>query len=91
MKLVIHEAAGIGERNGAENLAIRIQGSVEDYAKRVLEFLEVAREEKRKKKKGEIKWKVSAGVFFPAKEKEEAEKSEGRETGEPIELYPQGD
>ena len=75
MKLVIHEAAGIGERNGAENLAIRIQGSGEDYAKRVLEFLEVAREEKRKKKKGENKWKVSAGVFYPAKEKEEAEKS----------------
>ena len=76
-----------------ENLANTIQGSGEDYAKRVLEFLEVAREEKRKKKKGEnekIKWNVSAGVFFPAKEKEETEKSEGREEGETIELYPQG-
>ena len=70
MKLVIHEAAGIGERNGAENLAIRIQGSGEDYAKRVLEFLEVAREEKRKKKK--------KGVFVPTKEKEGTEKSKAR-------------
>ena len=30
MKLVIHEAAGIGEREGVENLAIPIQGSGED-------------------------------------------------------------
>ena len=54
-----------------------------------MEFLEAAREEKRKKKKGEIEWNVSAGVFIPAKEKEGAEKSEGREAGEPLELYPQ--
>ena len=33
---------------------------------------------------------MSAGVFSPAKEKEETEKSKGREEGEPIELYPQG-
>ena len=33
---------------------------------------------------------MSAGVFSPAKEKEETEKSEGREEGEPVELYPQG-
>ena len=70
MKLVIHEAAGIGEREGAENLAITIKGSGEDYAKRVLDFLEVAREEKRKNQKEEnekTKWNVSAGVFSPAK------------------------
>ena len=48
MKNVIHAAAGIGERKGAENLAIVIKGSGEDYARRVLEILEVAREEKRK-------------------------------------------
>ena len=29
-------------------------------------------------------------VFSPAKEKEETDKSEGMEVGEPIELYPQG-
>ena len=33
---------------------------------------------------------MSAEVFSPAKEKEETEKSEGREEGEPVELYPQG-
>ena len=33
---------------------------------------------------------VSAKVFSPAEEKEETEKSEGREEGEPIELYLQG-
>ena len=31
---------------------------------------------------------IHEAVFFPAKEKEEAEKSEGSEAGEPIELYP---
>ena len=43
-KNVIHEAAGIREREGAENLAIIVKGSGEDYARKVLEFLEVARE-----------------------------------------------
>ena len=60
---------------------------------RVLEFLAIAREEKRRKEKEEnekTKWSVSTGVFSPAKEKEETEKSKGREEGAPIELYPQG-
>ena len=33
---------------------------------------------------------MSAEVFYPAKEKEETEKSEGRKEGETIELYPKG-
>ena len=33
---------------------------------------------------------MSARVFTPAKEKEETEKSEGREEGKPVESYPQG-
>ena len=33
---------------------------------------------------------MSARVFSPAKGKEETEKSEGREEGELMELYPQG-
>ena len=77
MKNVIHEAAGIGEREGAENLAIVIKGSGEDYARRVLKFLEVAREEKRRKEKEEndkTKWKVFERVFSPAGGKEETEK-----------------
>ena len=93
IKFVIHVAAGIGEREGVENLAITIKGSGEDYARRVLDFLEVAREEKRRKEKEEnevTKWNLSAGVFSPAKEKEETKKSKGREEGGPIELYPQG-
>ena len=53
MNNFIHEAAGIGEREGGENLAIVIKGSGEDNARRVLEFLEVAREEKRRKEKEE--------------------------------------
>ena len=93
IKFVINAVAGIGERGGAETLAITIKGSDEDYANRVLDFLEVAREEKRRKEKEEnekTKWNMSAGVFSPAKEKEETEKSKGREEGEPIKLYPQG-
>ena len=93
MKNIIHEAAGIGEREGAENLAIVIKGSGEDYARKVLEFLEVARGEKRRKEKEEkdkTKWNMSARAFSPAREKEETEKNEGREEGELIELYPQG-
>ena len=77
MKNIIHEAAGIGEREGAENLAIVIKGSGEDYARKVLEFLEVARREKRRKEKEEkdkTKWNVSARAFSPAREKEETEK-----------------
>ena len=33
---------------------------------------------------------MSARVFSPAKEKEETEKSKGREEGKPVELYPKG-
>ena len=78
---MIHVSAGIREREGAENLAITIKGSGEDYARKVLDFLEGAREEKRRKEKKEnerIKWNMPAEVFSPAKEKEETEKIEGR-------------
>ena len=93
IKFVIYAAAGIREREGAENLAITIKGSGEDYARKVLDFLEGAREEKRRKEKEEnerIKWSMSAEEFSPAKEKEETEKSEGREKSKTVELYPQG-
>ena len=90
----IHVVAGIGKREGEENLAIMIKGAGEDYTRRVLEFLEVARDEKRRKEKEEnykTKGNMSAKVFSPAKGKEETEKSEGREEGELMELYPQGE
>ena len=32
---------------------------------------------------------MSAGVFYPAREKEETEKNEGRKEGEQMKLYPQ--
>ena len=79
MKIVIQEAAGLGEREGTEDLKITNQGSGEDYARKVLNFLEEARKEKRRKEKEEdekTQWNVSAKVFSPAKEKEEREKSE---------------
>ena len=94
MKIVIQEATGLGERKGTENLTITNQGSGEDYARKVLDFLEGAREEKRRKEKKEnerITWNMSAEVFSPAKEKEETEKSEGRDESKTVELYPQGE
>ena len=72
MKIVIQEATGLGERKGTENLNITNQGSGEDYARKVLDFLEGAREEKRRKVKEEnkkIKWNLSAEVFSPTKRK----------------------
>ena len=93
MTNIIHEAAGIGEREGAENLAIVIKESGEDYARKVLEFLEIARGEKRRKEKEEkdkTKWNMSARAFSPARDKEDTEKNEKREERGLIELYPQG-
>ena len=51
-----------------------------------------AREEKRRKKQEEdngTKWNVSAGVFYPAREKEETEKNKGRKEGEQMKQYSQ--
>ena len=66
MKIVIQEAAVLAKRKGTEKLTIPNQGSGEEYARRVLEFLEGIREEKMRKEKEEqtkIKWNVSAGAF----------------------------
>ena len=73
-------------------MQITNQGSGEDYARKVLHFLEGARKEKRREEKEEdekTKWNMSAKVFSPA-EKEETEKNAGRRGGETIELYPKG-
>ena len=51
MKIVLYVAAGIGEREGTENLVNPKKESGEDYVRRILEFLETAREEKRRKNK----------------------------------------
>ena len=42
MKIVIQEAAGLGEREGTKDWKITNQGSGEDYARKVLHFLEEA-------------------------------------------------
>ena len=62
MKVVIQIAAKLRERKGTKT---RIR---EEYAKRVIEFLEGVREEKRKKEKGgqtKMEWNVSARAFHP--------------------------
>ena len=93
MKFVLYVAARIGEREGAENLVNSKKESDEDYARRIIEFQGTAREENQRKKKEEdkrTKWNVSAGVFYPAREKEEeTEKNEGGKEGEQMKLYPQ--
>ena len=80
MKFVLYVAAGIGAREVTENLVNPKKESGEDYARRILEFLRTAKEENQRKKKEEdngTKWNVSAGVFYPAREKEETEKNDG--------------
>ena len=92
MKFVLYVAVGIRERERTENLVNPKKESGEDYSTRILEFLETAREEKQRKKKEEdnvTKWNVSAGVFYPAGEKEETEKNKGRKEGKQMKLYPQ--
>ena len=49
MKIVIQEAAVLAKRKGTEQLTVPNQGSGEEYARRVLEFLEGTREEKMRK------------------------------------------
>ena len=49
---VIHEAAGIREREGAENLAIVIKGSGEDYARRVLKIPRGSQRRENKEREG---------------------------------------
>ena len=44
-----------------------------------------------KKEDNGTKWNVSAGVFYPAREKEETEKNEGGKEGEQMKLYPQSE
>ena len=81
IKCLLYVAAGIGEKEVKKNLESPKKESGEDYAKRILEFLGTAKEEKGRKKKEEgnrTTWNVPAGVFYPAREKEETEKNEGR-------------
>ena len=51
IKIVIQEAAGLGEREGTDDWKITNLGSGEDYAEKILHFLEEVRQEKRRKEK----------------------------------------
>ena len=93
MKVVIQIAAKLRERKGTEELTIPKQGSGEDYARKVVEFLVGVREEKRKEEKGgrtKMEWNVSARAFHPREKKREQEKHKRKVEGETIELYPKG-
>ena len=73
-------AAGLGMREGTENLVDPQKESGEDYARRILEFLETAREEKLRNKEEEdnrTKGNGSARIFHQAGGEEETKKTEG--------------
>ena len=70
-------------------MTIPKQGSGEEYVKRVIEFLEGIRDEKRKKEKGgrmQMEWNVSARIFQPREKKEEQKKHKRRDEGEIMKL-----
>ena len=81
MKIVIQEAAGLGERKGKENITIKNQRSGEDYIRKVLDFLEGAREEKRREEKEvnkKTKWNGSAEVCILPSKRERRNSEEQR-------------
>ena len=92
VKFVLKVAAKIGEREGTEKIVDTKKESAEDYARKILEFLEAMQEARQKKKKEEvevIKWNVSREVFKPTGEKGEADKNEREEGVQQMKLYPQ--
>ena len=94
MKFVLYVAAGLGIREGTENLVDPQKESGEDYSRIILEFLTPAWEEKLRKKEEEdngTKWNGSVGILHPAGEKEETKKNEGGEEGEQTKLDPQNE
>ena len=93
MKVVIQIAAILAERKGTERLTIPKQGSGEEYAKRVIEFIEGIREEKKKKEKRrqtKMEWNIFARAFHPQEKKGEQKKHERRDECEILKLYPKG-
>ena len=84
-------ATRLEEKEGGEKIVDTRKESGEDYAKKILEFLEATREARqRKKKEGEevIKHNVSPEVFQPTGEKGEAEKNRREEGVQQMKLYP---
>ena len=60
-------AAGLGIEEGTENLVDPQKGSGEDYARRILEFLKKAREEKLRNKEEEDNETKGNGSTPPSK------------------------
>ena len=72
-------AAGLGIREGTENLVDPQKKSGEDFARRILEILKKAREEKLGNKEEEVnntKGDGSARVLHPARREEETKTNE---------------
>ena len=87
-------AAGLGIEEGTENLVDPQKGSGEDYARRILEFLKKAREEKLRNKEeedSETKGDRSAIVLHPARGEEETKRNEKEDEGEQTKLNPQNE
>ena len=84
MKFVLYIGAGLGIREGTENLVDQQKESGEDYTRRILEFLKQAREEKLRNEEEEDNRTIekrSARVIHPAGGEEETKKNEGGEKG----------
>ena len=78
-------AAGLGIEEGTENLVDPQKGSGEDYARRILEFLKKAREEKLRNKEeedNETKGNGSTRVLHSARGEEETKTNEKGDEGE---------
>ena len=92
MKFMLFVAAGLGIREGPENLVDPQKESGEDYKRKILEFLKTAREEKLRNKEEEdkgTKGNGSARIFHPEGGEVETKNNEGGEEGEQTKLDPQ--
>ena len=94
MKCVLYIAAGLGIREGTENIVDPQKESGEDYAWRILEFLRKAREEKLRNKEEEdkeTKGNGSTKVLHPVRGEEETKTNEKGDKGEQTKLNPQNE
>ena len=94
MKCVLYIAAGLGIREGTENLVDPQKESGEDYARRILEVLKKVRGEKLRNKEdeeSETKGNGSTRVLHPARGEDETKTYEKGEEGEQTKLNPQNE
>ena len=94
IKVVLYIAAGVGIRERTENLVGPQKESGEDFARRILEVLKKAREEKLRNKEEEDNETTGNGstiVLHPARGEEETKTNEKGEEGEQTKLNPQNE